>query len=67
MGHRKFISPNKRVMIPLFDDSSISDAELGRLVRKLHEKSQGQPESRMKKREKDVTAYPVPECMCKHR
>lgn len=67
VGHRKFIRPNKRVMLPFFDDSSISDAELGSIMRKLHEKSQGHPEPRINKRDRDVTAYPVPQCMCKHR
>ncbi|ONK80528.1 uncharacterized protein A4U43_C01F18840 [Asparagus officinalis] len=28
VGHRKSIKPNKRAMLPLFEDSSISDAEL---------------------------------------
>ncbi|KAL5750732.1 hypothetical protein ACOSP7_025335 [Xanthoceras sorbifolium] len=67
VGHRKHIRPNKRAMLPFFEDSSISDAEFRSIMRKLHKKSQGQPEPRINKRDRDVTAYPVPECMCKHR
>lgn len=26
----------------------------------------GQPETRGRRRDRDVIAYPVPECMCKH-
>ncbi|KAJ0048099.1 hypothetical protein Pint_15706 [Pistacia integerrima] len=67
VGHRKYIKPNKRAMIQFFEDSSISDAEFGIIIRKLHNRAQGQPEPRNNKRDRDVTAYPVPECMCKHR
>lgn len=66
-GHRKYIKPNKRMMLPFFEDQSISEAEFGGIIRKLHEKSQGQPELRTGKRDRDVIAYPVPECMCKSR
>ncbi|KAM1322357.1 hypothetical protein ACFXTH_015197 [Malus domestica] len=66
VGHRKFIKPNKRAMLPLFEDSSIGDAEFGSIMRGLHRKSQGQPEPRGYRRNRDVIAYPVPECMCKH-
>ncbi|KAJ7945733.1 O-fucosyltransferase family protein [Quillaja saponaria] len=67
VGHRKYIRPNKRTMLPFFEDTSISDEEFGSIVRKLHSKSQGQPEPRTNRRDRDVVAYPVPECMCKHR
>ncbi|XP_038685796.1 O-fucosyltransferase 37 [Tripterygium wilfordii] len=67
VGHRKYIKPNKRFMIPFFEDSSLSDAEFGRIVRKLHRKTQGQPFPTNNKRDQDVTANPVPECMCKHK
>ncbi|KAJ8449599.1 hypothetical protein Cgig2_005621 [Carnegiea gigantea] len=66
-GHRKYIKPNKRMMLPFFEDPTISEAEFEDIVRKLHEKSQGQPEPRTGKRDRDVIAYPVPECMCKRR
>ncbi|KAL4324683.1 hypothetical protein GQ457_11G028640 [Hibiscus cannabinus] len=65
MGHRKSIRPNKRTMLPLFEDSSISDEELSRIIRSLHNKAM-KPEPRKKERDKDVIAYPVPECMCRH-
>ncbi|KAL9243403.1 hypothetical protein vseg_017296 [Gypsophila vaccaria] len=64
-GHRKYIKPNKRMMLPYFEDPSMSEAEFGAIMKKLHEKSKGQPEPRTGKRDRDVIAYPVPECMCK--
>ncbi|KAG6633279.1 hypothetical protein I3843_12G036400 [Carya illinoinensis] len=66
VGHRKYIKPNKRSILPLLEDTSISDAEFSSTMRKLHVKSQGQPEMRTNRRDRDVIAYPVPECMCKH-
>ncbi|KAH0762411.1 hypothetical protein KY290_018484 [Solanum tuberosum] len=65
VGHRKYIKPNKRMMLPFFEDSSVSEQEFKRIMKKLHRKSQGQPESRAKKIDRDVIAYPVPECMLK--
>ncbi|KAK8583892.1 hypothetical protein V6N13_109280 [Hibiscus sabdariffa] len=65
MGHRKSIRPNKRTMLPFFEDSSISDEEFSRIIRSLHNKAM-KPEPRKKERDKDVIAYPVPECMCRH-
>ncbi|CAN6814179.1 unnamed protein product [Brassica oleracea var. botrytis] len=66
VGHRKFIMPNKRAMLPLMENPSVSESELSRVARKLHDKSQGHPESRRGRRDRDVLAYPVPECMCRH-
>ncbi|XP_073011186.1 O-fucosyltransferase 20 [Typha latifolia] len=63
-GHKKFITPNKRQMLPYFLDSSLPESEFNRIVRDLHQGSLGQPEFRTDKVGKDVTAYPVPECMC---
>ncbi|KAJ9676685.1 hypothetical protein PVL29_021954 [Vitis rotundifolia] len=67
VGHRKFVKPDKREMIPFFEDASISEAEFRSIMRKLHSGYQGQPEKRTNKRStRDVIAYPVPECMCRH-
>ncbi|KAG6747172.1 hypothetical protein POTOM_049553 [Populus tomentosa] len=63
-GHKKHIRPNKRAMLPVFENST---SEFGSIIRTLHKKSQGQPEPRTNKRDRDVIAYPLPECMCKHR
>ncbi|XP_074315884.1 O-fucosyltransferase 37 [Silene latifolia] len=63
-GHRKYIRPNKRMMVAYYEDPWISEAEFGAGMRKLHNKSKGQPEPRTGKRDRDVIAYPVPECMC---
>ncbi|KAK6148086.1 hypothetical protein DH2020_018998 [Rehmannia glutinosa] len=65
VGHRKYIKPNKRMMLPLLEDRSVSDEEFRRTMQKLHRYSQGQPESRNNKFDRDVLAYPVPDCMCK--
>ncbi|CAN1802218.1 O-fucosyltransferase 37 [Linum perenne] len=67
VGHRKYIKPNKPAMVRLFEESAIGEAEVGRMMRKLHRRSMGQPEIRTKKGDRDVIAYPVPECMCKNR
>ena len=53
-------------MLSFFDDTSISDAEFGSIMRKLHRKSQVKPEMRANRRERDVIAYPIPGCMCRH-
>lgn len=65
VGHRKYIKPNKRAMLPLLENESVSDQEFSSTMQKLHKHSMGQPVSRNKKLDRDVVAYPVPECMCK--
>ncbi|KAK9995465.1 hypothetical protein SO802_020151 [Lithocarpus litseifolius] len=65
--HRKYIKPNKQAMHPFFDDTCISDAEFRSIMRKLHNKSQGQPKMRANRSNRDVIAYLIPECMCKHK
>ncbi|GER31978.1 O-fucosyltransferase family protein [Striga asiatica] len=65
VGHRKYIKPNKRMMVPLLENVSITEEEFGRTMRRLHKYSLGQPELRGETLDRDVLAYPVPECMCK--
>ncbi|KAF7835979.1 O-fucosyltransferase 20-like [Senna tora] len=64
-GHKKYITPNKRHMLPYFLDNSLPEVEFNRIIKELHHESLGQPELRTSKSGKDVTKYPVPECMCK--
>ncbi|KAJ4840618.1 O-fucosyltransferase 20 [Turnera subulata] len=64
-GHKKYITPNKRHMLPYFLNSSLPEPEFNRIIRELHSESLGQPELRTVKAGRDVTKYPVPECMCK--
>ncbi|KAF5194459.1 O-fucosyltransferase [Thalictrum thalictroides] len=64
VGHKKYINPNKRAMLPFFGNGSISSTEFDRIMRHLHKYSLGQPQLRDNKRGRDVIAYPVPECMC---
>ncbi|KAF9595378.1 hypothetical protein IFM89_000296 [Coptis chinensis] len=64
IGHRKYIKPNKRAMLPFFEDPSISESEFEKVMRRLHKDSLAPPELRDNKRGRDVIAYPVPECMC---
>ncbi|KAK3040620.1 hypothetical protein RJ639_026941 [Escallonia herrerae] len=66
VGHRKHINPNKRVMVPFFEEAMMNDTEFSSVMRKLHQFSLGQPELRTNKTNRDVIAYPLPECMCKH-
>ncbi|XP_057786008.1 O-fucosyltransferase 37 [Salvia miltiorrhiza] len=65
VGHRKYIRPNKRAMIPLLEDASMSEQELSSIVQQMHKYSMGHPQLRSKKLDRDVLAYPVPDCMCK--
>uniref|UniRef100_A0A3Q7IEF1 O-fucosyltransferase family protein n=1 Tax=Solanum lycopersicum TaxID=4081 RepID=A0A3Q7IEF1_SOLLC len=61
-GHKKTITPNKRQMLPHFLNSSLSESEFNKIILDLHKDSLGQPD--LRKRGRDVTKYPVPECMC---
>ncbi|MCL7036366.1 hypothetical protein MKW94_023446 [Papaver nudicaule] len=63
-GHKKHITPNKRQMLPYFLNSSLPEPEFKRIIRELHRESLGQPELRTSKQGRDVTKYPVAECMC---
>eukprot|EP00850_Spirogloea_muscicola_P022678 SM000306S11751 [mRNA] locus=s306:11611:13850:- [translate_table: standard] len=63
-GHRKHITPNKREIIRLFREGRLTPAELETAVAAAHADSLGQPQVRFAKGGRDVTAYPVPECMC---
>ncbi|KAL2326500.1 hypothetical protein Fmac_025558 [Flemingia macrophylla] len=63
-GHKTYITPNKRQMLPYFLNSSLPEAEFNRIVKELHQDSLGQPELRASKAVRDVTKYPVPQCMC---
>ncbi|XP_058768978.1 O-fucosyltransferase 20-like [Vicia villosa] len=65
-GHKKFITPNKRQMLPYFLNSSLSEEEFNRIIKELHRDSLGQPMQRTNKGGREVTKYPVPECMCNH-
>lgn len=63
-GHKKTIIPNKRQMIPYFLNTSLPEPEFNRVILDLHQDSMGQPELRTSKAGRDVTKYPIPECMC---
>lgn len=63
-GHKKYITPDKRHMLPYFLDSSLPDVEFNRIIKELHSDSLGQPDIRISKVGRDVTKYPIPECMC---
>lgn len=63
-GHKKYITPNKREMLPYFMNSSLSEPELNKIIRELHHDSLGQPDLRVNKIGRDVTKYPIPACMC---
>ncbi|KAE9584912.1 hypothetical protein Lal_00024230 [Lupinus albus] len=63
-GHKKYITPNKRHMLSHFLNSSLPEEEFNRIVKELHQDALGQPELRTSKAVRDVTKYPIPECMC---
>ncbi|KAK9083727.1 hypothetical protein Scep_030198 [Stephania cephalantha] len=55
--------PNKRAMLPFFDNKSLPEEEFVKIMKHLHKKSMKPPQFRKYKRVHDVIAYPVPECM----
>ncbi|KAL2461299.1 O-fucosyltransferase family protein [Abeliophyllum distichum] len=63
-GHKKTITPNKRQMLRYFMNSSLPEAEFNNIIMDLHRDSLRQPELRTSKAGRDVTKYPIPECMC---
>ncbi|KAL8155112.1 O-fucosyltransferase 20-like [Apium graveolens] len=64
-GHKKTIIPNKRQMVPYFLNSSIPEEDFSRIIVNLHRDSLGKPKLRTtSKAGRDVTKYPIPECMC---
>lgn len=63
-GHKKYITPNKRKMLPYFLNSSLPEKEFNKIIMDLHRDSLGQPDLRSSKIGKDVTKFPIPECMC---
>ncbi|CAF1710795.1 BnaUnng01980D [Brassica napus] len=63
-GHKKLITPNKRQMLPYFLNKTMTETESEKMMKKLHKQSLGQPEIRVSKAGRDLTKYPVPECMC---
>ncbi|XP_047957062.1 O-fucosyltransferase 20-like [Salvia hispanica] len=63
-GHKKTIIPNKRQMLKYFMESSVGESEFNSIIQDLHRDSLGQPELRTSKAGRDVTKYPIPECMC---
>ncbi|XP_076893476.1 O-fucosyltransferase 20-like [Bidens hawaiensis] len=62
-GHKKTITPNKRQMLPYFLNPSLPEAKFNKIVFDLHRDSLGQPVVRTSKLGRDVTKYPIPECM----
>ncbi|XP_006840183.2 uncharacterized protein At1g04910 isoform X1 [Amborella trichopoda] len=65
LGHKKYITPNKRGMSPYFSDHSLPEAAFVTIAKHLHKDKLGQPRLRCSKKGRDVTAFPVPECMCR--
>ncbi|XP_047313942.1 O-fucosyltransferase 20-like [Impatiens glandulifera] len=66
-GHKKFITPNKRQMLPYFlnsSSSSLSEEEFNGIMVDLHRDNMGQPEISTEKMVRDVTKFPVSGCMC---
>lgn len=62
-GHKKTITPNKRQMLPYFLNPSLPEAKFNKIIFNLHRDSMGQPVIRTSKSGRDVTKYPIPECM----
>ncbi|XP_023738854.1 O-fucosyltransferase 20 [Lactuca sativa] len=63
LGHKKTITPNKRQMLTHFLKTSLNENEFNKIILDLHRDSMGQPELRTSKVGRDVTKFPIPECM----
>ncbi|KAI3764802.1 hypothetical protein L2E82_14818 [Cichorium intybus] len=63
LGHKKTITPNKRQMLSYFLKTSLHETEFNKIILDLHRDSMGQPELRTSKVGRDVTKFPIPECM----
>ncbi|KAK9135086.1 hypothetical protein Syun_014416 [Stephania yunnanensis] len=59
-GHMKFIMPNKRAMVPFFENKSLLEEEFGKIMKQLHKTSMKPLQFRKYKRVHDVITYPVP-------
>ncbi|XP_068656742.1 O-fucosyltransferase 24-like isoform X2 [Aristolochia californica] len=66
-GHRKHITPNKRQLVQLLMNKSLSEVEMEKEIKMIHVGSLGSPLLRTDKPGRDVIAFPVPECMCSQR
>lgn len=64
-GHHKYITPKKRQMTPYFLNNTLPEQEFNRTMKVLHKDSVGQPDLKTGKMGRDVTKFPVPECMCR--
>lgn len=62
-GHKKTITPNKRQMLSYFLNPSLPEKKFIKIIFDLHRDSMGQPAIRTSKAGRDVTKYPIPECM----
>ncbi|KAK9157313.1 hypothetical protein Scep_003887 [Stephania cephalantha] len=45
-GHKKFIMPNKRAMLPFFENKSLPEEEFGKIMKQLHKTSMKPPRFR---------------------
>ncbi|KAL9680332.1 hypothetical protein QQ045_018210 [Rhodiola kirilowii] len=63
-GHKKYITPNKRQILPYLMNHSLPEVEFSRIIWDLHHNLLGEPELRTSKPGRDVTKYPFPDCMC---
>ncbi|XP_071690022.1 O-fucosyltransferase 20-like [Rutidosis leptorrhynchoides] len=63
-GHKKTITPNKRQMLSYFLNPKLPEKKFNKIIYDLHRDSMGQPMIRTNKVGRDVTKYPIPECMC---
>ncbi|KAK0578795.1 hypothetical protein LWI29_016371 [Acer saccharum] len=56
-GHKKYITPTRRLMLPYFLNSSLPEAVFNNIIKELHGESLGQRELRAIKAGRDVTKY----------
>ncbi|OVA03430.1 GDP-fucose protein O-fucosyltransferase [Macleaya cordata] len=63
LGHKKHITPNKKQLVHLFvNQKNLGEKEMDEEIRKMHFSSSGSP--LMIRPNRDVIAFPFPDCMC---
>ncbi|XP_072953353.1 O-fucosyltransferase 24-like [Typha angustifolia] len=60
-GYGKPLRPNKKLLVRLFTNTTLSDEEIKRKIKQIHAESS---DSLYTNPNRDVIAYPIPHCMC---
>ncbi|XP_072977940.1 O-fucosyltransferase 24-like [Typha angustifolia] len=64
MGYGKHIRPNKKLLVHLFLNRTLSDSEIRKKIMEIHTESSDSTSSLYINQNRDVVAFPIPHCMC---